>query len=108
MTTTLACPDETEMLAVAMGEPVAAAVTAHVDGCVMCLARLDRLKAELASLRQNHGHGMTPPSTELNPAEDPNGEPPGVGTTAAGTTSTDPGGLEGFTTSRNFAEEQGA
>ena len=32
MTTTLACPDETEMLAVAMGEPVAAAVTSHVDG----------------------------------------------------------------------------
>jgi hypothetical protein len=61
MTTTLACPDETEMLAVAMGEPVAAAVTAHVDGCVMCRARVDRLKAELASLRQNHGCAATPP-----------------------------------------------
>jgi serine/threonine protein kinase len=61
MTTTLACPDETEMLAVAMGEPVAAAMTAHVDGCVMCRARLDRLKAELASLRQNHGYAPTPP-----------------------------------------------
>jgi serine/threonine protein kinase len=61
MTTTLACPDETEMLAVAMGEPVAAAVTAHVDGCVMCRARRDRLKAELASLRQDHGYAPTPP-----------------------------------------------
>jgi eukaryotic-like serine/threonine-protein kinase len=61
MTTTLACLDETEMLAVAMGEPVAAAVTAHVDGCVMCRARRDRLQAELASLRQNQGYAATPP-----------------------------------------------
>jgi eukaryotic-like serine/threonine-protein kinase len=107
MATTLACPDETEMLAVAMGEPVAAEVRAHVDGCVMCRARRDRLQAELAALRQNHGYAATPPSTELDPAEDHDGEPPGVGTTAAGSTSTDPGGPEGFTTSRNFAEEQG-
>jgi hypothetical protein len=49
--TTLSCPDETELLALAMGEPIAAAVTAHVDGCAMCRTRLDRLEAELASLR---------------------------------------------------------
>jgi hypothetical protein len=114
MTTTLACPDETELLALAMGEHVAAAITAHVDGCATCRTTLDRLLAEVAALRQNQGHGMTPPSTELDRAEDHDGEPPGVGTTEdrssadpGKTTGTDPAGPVGFTTSRNVAEEQG-
>jgi hypothetical protein len=114
MTTTLACPDETELLALAMGEHVAAAITARVDGCATCRTTLDRLQAEVASLRQNHRHGMTPASTELDRAEDHDGEPPGVGTTEdrspadpGKTTGTDPAGPVGFTTSRNVAEEQG-
>jgi hypothetical protein len=61
MTTTLTCPDETELLALAMREPVAAEVTAHADGCAMCRTRLDRLQAEVALLRQNHGYATTPP-----------------------------------------------
>jgi hypothetical protein len=64
MTTTLACLDETELLALAMGEPVAAVVTAHMEGCALCRRRLDRLQAEVASLRQNHGQGTTPGSAE--------------------------------------------
>ena len=64
MTSTLTCPDETELLALAMGETAAAAVTAHVAGCASCQTQLDRLQAEVASLRQNHAHGPTPPSTE--------------------------------------------
>jgi anti-sigma factor ChrR (cupin superfamily) len=81
MTTTLACRDETELLALAMGEPVPAAVTAHVEGCPMCRTKLDRLKAEVASLRQNHSPETAPRSTELDPAVDHDGEPSGVGTT---------------------------
>ena len=67
MTTTLACPDETELLVLAMGDPIAAEVTAHVDGCTSCRTRLDRLRAEVASLRENHEQGTTPPSTERDP-----------------------------------------
>ncbi len=68
MMATLACPDETELLVLAMGEPVAAALTAHVDGCAACRANLNRLQAEVAMLRQNHERGTTPPSTERDPA----------------------------------------
>ena len=36
MPSTLACPEETELLALAMGEPVAAEVAANVAGCTSC------------------------------------------------------------------------
>jgi anti-sigma factor ChrR (cupin superfamily) len=68
MTTTLACPDEAELLAIAIGVPVAAAVTAHAGGCAKCRTRLEQLQAEVASLRQSQGNGTTPPSTEHGPA----------------------------------------
>jgi hypothetical protein len=68
MTTNLACPDETELLVLAIGEPVAEPLKAHVDGCAACQTRLDRLRAEVALLRQNHECDETPPSTELDPA----------------------------------------
>jgi hypothetical protein len=107
----LSGPPATELLTLAMGEHVAAAITAHVDGCATCRTTLDRLQAEVASLRQSHRHGMTPPSTELDRAEDHEGEPPGVGTTEdrssadpGKTTGTYPAGPVGFTTSRSVAE----
>ena len=36
MPSTLTCPDEAELLALAMGEPVAAEVAAHVADCATC------------------------------------------------------------------------
>jgi anti-sigma factor ChrR (cupin superfamily) len=79
MTTSLACPDETELLVLAMGEP-GAAVAAHVNSCASCKAWLDHLQAEVASLRQTHGYGTTPPSTERDPALAHGAEPPDAGT----------------------------
>jgi len=115
MTSTRACPDEPELLALAMGEPVAAAVTAHVAGCASCQAQRDRLQAEVASLRQNHAHGTTPPSTEHDPAVDHDGEPPDAGSTRDWTSAdpaeapgTDPFGPEAAAAARDRAEGQGA
>jgi len=102
-------------LALVMGEPVAAAVTAHVAGCAGCQAKIDRFQAEVASLRQNHTHGTTPPSTEPDPAVDHDGEPSGAGTTRdwtpgdpAGATGTDPFGPEAAAAARDRAEGHGA
>ena len=113
MTTTLACPDETELLTLATGEPVAAAVTAHVAECASCQAKRDRFQAEVASLRQSHGRGTTPPSTENDPAVDHDGEPSDTGTTLdwtsadpAGTPGTDPLGPEAVAAARARAEGQ--
>jgi eukaryotic-like serine/threonine-protein kinase len=115
MPLTLACPEENELLAVAMGEPGLAAVTAHVDGCASCQATLERLQDEVALLRQNHGGETTPPSTEADPTADQNGEPSSIGTTQdwpsanqAGSTDTDQLGPEAVAAARNFAEGQGA
>ncbi len=81
MTSTLACPSETELLALAMGEPDAATVRSHVDACTSCRAKLNRLQAEVAMLRQNHGDATTPPSAEDDPTVDHDGEPSAAGTT---------------------------
>ena len=67
MTTTLACPNETELLAVAMGEPVAAAVTAHVDSCSKCQSTLEQLQVELALLRANQPKTAESPATTKLP-----------------------------------------
>ncbi len=115
MTTSLACPDETELLVLAMGEPGAAAVAAHVNSCASCQARLDRLQAEVESLRQNHAHETTPPSTERDPALAHDAEPSDAGTTTdwasvdpSGTTSTDLIGPEAVAGARAAAEGQDA
>ena len=105
MTTTLACPDETELLALAMGEPVAAAMMASVDGCAKCRTRLEQLQAEVASLRQSRGQATTTPSIELDPAVNQDREPPGVSTnedcSSAEPGNTTPFAPERFTTSPN-------
>jgi eukaryotic-like serine/threonine-protein kinase len=67
MTTTLTCPDETELLALAMGEPVGARVTAHVGGCSKCQTTLDQLQAELALLRANQPEAPLSSSTTNEP-----------------------------------------
>jgi predicted Ser/Thr protein kinase len=115
MSSTLECPDESELLALAMGEPVAAAVTAHVAACARCQARRDHFQAEVESLRQTHAHGTIPPSTEDDPAVDHDGEPSDTGTTLdwtstkpAGTPGPDPLGPEAVAAARDRAEGQGA
>jgi len=102
-------------LALAMGDPVAAAVTAHVAACSSCGTRLDRLKAEVASLRQNDGDGTAPASTEHDPAAAHEGEPSAAGTTLdwtsadpAGAPGADPLGPEAVAAARDRAEGQGA
>jgi serine/threonine protein kinase len=51
MPTILACPEETDLLALALGEPGLAEVAAHVDGCAGCQKRFEHLQAEVASLQ---------------------------------------------------------
>jgi len=70
--TLLTCPDETELLALAMGEPLDPVIGAHVDQCASCQANRDRLQAEVALLRQNHGPATTPSSPEHDPAGEEN------------------------------------
>ncbi len=105
MPSTQACPEENELLALAMGEPVANAVTVHADECPSCHATLERLQAEVALLRQNHVHGT--------PTVDQDGEPSSIGTSQdwtsadpAGTTDIDKWGPEAVAAARNRAEEQ--
>ncbi|MFI5455306.1 MAG: protein kinase [Isosphaerales bacterium] len=114
MASILMCPEEADLLALAMGEPIAAAVTAHVAKCASCRAKVDRFRAEAASLRQNYGNGTSPPSTEPDPAVDHDGEPPNAGTTRdwtpadpAGAPGTDPLGPEAVAAARDRAEGQG-
>jgi hypothetical protein len=68
--TLLTCSDDTELLALALGEPLDPAVVAHVDKCATCQANRDRIKAQVALVRQNHGRATTPPSTENDAATD--------------------------------------
>jgi hypothetical protein len=51
MTSILTCPGESELLALAMREPAAAAVVAHVDECASFKAKRDRFQAEVGLLR---------------------------------------------------------
>jgi hypothetical protein len=46
------CPDEAELLPVAMGEPVAADVRQHIQDCPSCREHLKRLEGEITSLRR--------------------------------------------------------
>jgi hypothetical protein len=63
MPTILACPEETDLLALAMGEPGLAEVAAHVNGCASCQKRLEELQAEVALLRANQSEISLSPST---------------------------------------------
>ena len=73
MPSSLTCPDDAELLALAMGDPVPAEVTAHVAGCPSCQSRLEQLKAEVALLRADQQEGSFPPS--LSPAPSTVSEP---------------------------------
>ena len=45
------CPDEAQLLPVALGHPAAAEVQAHLEGCPDCRERVGRLQAEVRYLR---------------------------------------------------------
>lgn len=53
MTRTTACPDESDLLALAAEGVAAPAVRSHVDACRSCLRKLRRLKAEVVHLRSS-------------------------------------------------------
>ena len=67
MPSSLTCPEDAELLALAMGEPVPAEVTAHLAGCASCQARLDRFQADVAILRANRPGASLLPSIHLRP-----------------------------------------
>ena len=62
MPSSLTCPEEAELLALAMGEPVPAEVAAHLAECPSCQSRLEQLKAEVALLRADRPEGSVSPS----------------------------------------------
>jgi serine/threonine protein kinase len=49
------CPEDPEVLAIAMGGTVPESVRRHVDGCAACGLRVDRLRAELSAVRNVAG-----------------------------------------------------
>jgi serine/threonine protein kinase len=115
MSSTPACPDETQLLALAIGEPIDAAVAAHADECAHCRAKRDRFQSDVALLREHHGGVTTHPSTEDRPAVCREGSPPGAGTTqdwmradSAATLDTDSVGPEATTTNSDHAEAHSA
>src|SRR5262249_54964238 len=104
---------EHELLRMAMGEPVDAALREHVEGCSTCRERVEHLRAEVASLVGSFQDGMTAPSTEADPAVNPDGfEKPSNGETTlswvwatpAGATAPDPVGAEAVAAARERAE----
>ncbi len=68
MPSTLTCPEESELLPLAMGDPVPTEVTAHLAGCPNCQSRLEHLKAEVAQFRAEQPEGCFSPSSCLAPS----------------------------------------
>jgi hypothetical protein len=50
MPSTVLCPDESELLKIAMNEPVDPTIRQHVDECAKCRSAVARLHAEIKSL----------------------------------------------------------
>ena len=57
------CPPDEDLVPLLAGEPLAAALQSHVDGCDSCQGRLKRLETELAELRTLEPLELTPPTT---------------------------------------------
>lgn len=53
MIRTIACPDESDLLALAADDVATPAVRSHVDACRPCLRKLRRLRAEIIHLRDS-------------------------------------------------------
>src|SRR5271170_8088038 len=112
MSRILTCPDEHELLMVATGEPAVVAIDKHLEGCPECRERVERLRAEVAALRRDLEGGVTPASTEPDPAVGHAGAASSDGTTldwASDPVETaDPGplGPEAVAAARERAEAQ--
>jgi serine/threonine protein kinase len=68
MPSTPTCPDESELLKIALGEEIDAAVREHVDGCAQCHSRVEQFRAEVASLVGISPGATGSCSTERDPA----------------------------------------
>jgi predicted Ser/Thr protein kinase len=71
MATSLMCPDETELLALAAGEEPSEELRAHLSGCPACRGRLEQLKVELATLREGAPESPLSTATASGPVADP-------------------------------------
>jgi predicted Ser/Thr protein kinase len=62
------CPDEDEILPVAAGDPAGDPLQEHLEGCPDCRERVERLRAELAALRQQLETKTLSPAPEVDRA----------------------------------------
>jgi WD40 repeat protein/serine/threonine protein kinase len=70
----ISCPDEVHLLPAALGQPVPGEVQAHLEDCLDCRRRLERLRAEVGALRETpttvscpgppHSEAFTPPQDD--------------------------------------------
>lgn len=74
MMRTIACPDGSDLLALAAEGAAPPGVRRHVDACTSCLRRLRRLKAELLQLRSALETPDRPPPARVAPRADSGGD----------------------------------
>ena len=74
------CPEDHELLPLASDELASHEVTSHVAGCPACRERVDRLTAEVRSLRRSSTEVSTPPGEGPDP---PGGSGSGSGRSGA-------------------------
>ncbi len=65
------CPDDAELLAVVVGEEPSEELREHLDACPKCLGRLERLRIEVAVVRERPRKALLSPSTASEPEADP-------------------------------------
>jgi hypothetical protein len=70
MPSSLTCPDDAELLAVASGDPPSAELEAHLANCPICPERLELLRAEVGQLRGRLSVVPLIPSTASDAAFD--------------------------------------
>jgi hypothetical protein len=75
MTAISTCPDEPELLSVAMGEPTDEAIVLHVQACEACRGRVERLRAEVSALSRDPGGELADDPAVPDPEGEPSGGP---------------------------------
>ena len=83
MPSSLMCPEETDLLRIALEEPVEPAVLGHIDDCSQCRQRVEQLRAEVKSLAGHFQNGTTGDSTEDSPDRIEPGESSSDGATTS-------------------------